>query len=139
MKRWIARKLLGILGWKIEGERPPYERYVLIAAPHTSNWDFPLMLAFAAAFDIKVAWMAKHNLFFGPLGWIMRGLGGVPIMRHKKGNMVASMIDTFRQVESLVLVRICTATTKRLSGGLRVPAPRLRPDVRKEIPADCPL
>ena len=104
MKRWIARRLLRILGWKIEGERPPYERYVLIAAPHTSNWDFPLMLAFAAAFDIKVAWMAKHNLFFPPVGWIMRGLGGVPIIRHKQGNMVASMIDTFKQVESLVLV-----------------------------------
>jgi 1-acyl-sn-glycerol-3-phosphate acyltransferase len=104
VRRWIARKLLTILGWKIEGERPPYERYVLIAAPHTSNWDFPLMLAFAAAFDIKVSWMAKHNLFFPPMGWIMHGLGGIPIRRHKKGNMVISMIDTFKQVDSLVLV-----------------------------------
>lgn len=62
------------------------------------------MLAFAAAFDIKISWMAKHNLFFGPLGWMMRGLGGIPIARHRKGNMVESMVETFNQAQSLVLV-----------------------------------
>ncbi|MDC0362198.1 hypothetical protein OAN12_04060 [Halioglobus sp.] len=66
MKKHVSRWLLGLFGWNIIGDRPENARYVLIAAPHTSNWDFPLMLLFAAAFDIRVSWMAKHGLFRPP-------------------------------------------------------------------------
>lgn len=104
MKRRFARWLLHRLGWQLEGARPEHDRYVLIAAPHTSNWDFPLMLAFAAAFDIKVTWMAKHSLFFWPVGWIMRAMGGMPIVRHENRNVVSSMVDVFKTIPHLVLV-----------------------------------
>ncbi len=104
MKRWFARWLLRLGGWRIEGERPPPRRYVLIAAPHTSNWDFPLMLLFAAAFDIKVAWLAKHNLFRPPMGWIMLALGGIPIVRHENSDVVAAMVAAFAGRADLVLV-----------------------------------
>ncbi|MBK6512044.1 MAG: 1-acyl-sn-glycerol-3-phosphate acyltransferase [Haliea sp.] len=83
MKKTLARWLLRVTGWQTVGVRPTSDHYVLIAAPHTSNWDFPLMLIFAAAFDIKVTWMAKHSLFYPPMGWIMRALGGMPIIRHE--------------------------------------------------------
>jgi Acyltransferase len=76
MKKSLARWLLQLTGWQLVGVRPDCDHYVLIAAPHTSNWDFPLMLIFAAAFEIKVTWMAKHSLFYPPMGWIMRALGG---------------------------------------------------------------
>lgn len=104
MKQRFARWLLELFGWSLEGIRPPQERYVLIAAPHTSNWDFPLMLAFAAAFDIQVTWMGKHSLFFPPAGWVMRMLGGMPIVRDKNTNVVASTVELFRQSSRLVLV-----------------------------------
>ena len=104
MKRRLARWLLRVTGWQMVGERPQCDHYVLIAAPHTSNWDFPLMLIFAAAFDIKVTWMAKHSLFFPPFGWIMRAMGGMPIIRHKNQNVVAAMIAAFETVPHLVLV-----------------------------------
>ena len=104
MKQRFARWLLEILGWTLEGVRPKQERYVLIAAPHTSNWDFPLMLAFAAAFDIQVRWMGKHSLFFPPTGWFMRMLGGMPIVRDKNTNVVAGTVELFRQSSRLVLV-----------------------------------
>ena len=104
MKQSLARKLLGWLGWTLEGAKPTSARYVLIAAPHTSNWDFPLMLLFAAAFDMKVTWMAKHSLFWPPLGWLMRALGGMPIKRHKNTRTVDAMIEAFSQLEKLVLV-----------------------------------
>ncbi len=104
MKQWLARRLLRLLGWTLEGEKPAQQRYVLIAAPHTSNWDFPLMLAFAAAFDIRVTWMAKHSLFFPPVGWIMRALGGMPIVRHENQNVVDGMVETFSRSQNLVLV-----------------------------------
>jgi len=113
MKQRFARWLLQLAGWQIQGVRPPLDRYVLIAAPHTSNWDFPLMLAFAAAFDIKVTWMAKHSLFFPPLGWLMRALGGMPIIRHSNNNVVDAMVDAFRGMSKLVLVVPTEGTRER--------------------------
>lgn len=104
MKKRLARWLLHVTGWELIGNRPASKSYVLIAAPHTSNWDFPLMLLFAAAFDIKVSWMAKHSLFYPPVGWIMRSLGGIPIIRHKKGNKVAALVEEFAATPGLVLV-----------------------------------
>jgi 1-acyl-sn-glycerol-3-phosphate acyltransferase len=104
MKQWLARCLLRLLGWTLVGDKPTQQRYVLIAAPHTSNWDFPLMLAFAAAFDIKVTWMAKHSLFFPPLGWVLRAMGGMPIVRHQNQNVVDAMVETFSRAQQLVLV-----------------------------------
>lgn len=113
MKKRFARWLLHLAGWQLEGERPTFDSYVLIAAPHTSNWDFPLMLAFAAAFDIKVTWMAKHSLFFPPLGWIMRALGGMPIIRHESNKVVDLMVEAFRDIPRLVLVVPTEGTRER--------------------------
>lgn len=113
MKQRFARWLLQLFGWKLEGPRPVLERYVLIAAPHTSNWDFPLMLAFAAAFDIKVTWMAKHSLFLPPFGWLMRLLGGMPVFRHENRNVVDAMVDVFGKVNQLVLVVPTEGTRER--------------------------
>lgn len=104
MKQRFARWLLRMLGWRLEGAKPEFDRYVLIAAPHTSNWDFPMMLAFAAAFDIRITWMAKHSLFRPPMGFIMRKLGGLPVVRHENRNVVDELVDTFSEVEALVLV-----------------------------------
>jgi 1-acyl-sn-glycerol-3-phosphate acyltransferase len=108
----MARTLLELTGWRIEGERPKPDSYVLIAAPHTSNWDFILMLLFAAAFDIKVNWMGKHGLFWPPIGWIMRAMGGIPIVRHRKSNVVDSMIEAFTREAALVLVVPTEGTRK---------------------------
>jgi 1-acyl-sn-glycerol-3-phosphate acyltransferase len=104
MKKRLARWLLRLSGWQLSGARPQCDHYVLIAAPHTSNWDFPLMLMFAAAFDIKVTWMAKHSLFYPPMGWIMRAMGGMPIIRNKNQNVVSAMVAAFKIVPHLVLV-----------------------------------
>ena len=62
------------------------------------------MLLFAAAYDIKVTWMAKHSLFRPPMGWVMKSLGGMPIARHEKRNVVDEMVDAFKDMAELVLV-----------------------------------
>jgi 1-acyl-sn-glycerol-3-phosphate acyltransferase len=103
MKKRLARFVLRLGGWSIKGDRPKYKRYVLIAAPHTSNWDFFLMLLFAAALDVKVTWMGKHSLFRPPLGWIMRGFGGMPIRRHENNDVVQQMVEAFRNSHELIL------------------------------------
>lgn len=114
MKKWIARWFLRLGGWTIEGERPPHDRYVLIAAPHTSNWDLPYMLAFAAMFDINIHWLAKHSLFFPPAGWILRALGGIPVVRHKNSNVVADIVLTFDGKDELVLAVPTEGTRARV-------------------------
>lgn len=104
MIKWIARSFLRLTGWEAEGVRPTAKRFVVIAAPHTSNWDLAYLLAFAVIFDVKVSWMGKHALFAFPLGLLMRRLGGVPIDRRRRGNMVSQMVERFEGSESLALV-----------------------------------
>lgn len=104
IKRLIGKAFLRVAGWKVEGERPPVDRYVIIAAPHTSNWDMPFMLAFAFIYDIPVKWMGKHTLFEGPKGAFFRRLGGMPIIRHRPGGVVGQMVEAFQENEELVLM-----------------------------------
>jgi 1-acyl-sn-glycerol-3-phosphate acyltransferase len=104
MLKLVARLFLWISGWEAEGPKPEERRYVLIGAPHTSNWDLPYLLALSAIFGIKVSWMGKHTLFRPGVAWLMRRLGGIPIVRHRRENMVSQMARTFRESESLALV-----------------------------------
>ena len=104
MKKLLARAFLKITGWTSEGRRPDPRRYVLIAAPHTSNWDLPYLLAFAWLYDVRISWMGKHQLFRPPVGWFMRALGGVPVERHKRGDMVGQMARVIEEAESIALV-----------------------------------
>ncbi len=113
MRRWFARALLTALGWKVEGGKPLHRKYVLIAAPHTSNWDFPLMMLFAWAFGIRINWMGKHSLFRPPYGWVMRALGGVPIQRRSNNNVVDAMVEAFAEREALALVVPAEGTRAR--------------------------
>ncbi len=95
VRRLIARLLIAVTGWKPAGVRPEPSQYVLIAAPHTSNWDFLYLIAFAWYFDIQLNWMGKHTLFKPPFGFVMRALGGVPVRRDKRHNAVEDMAALF--------------------------------------------
>lgn len=103
MSYLIGRFWLWLFGWKILGETPTYRKFVLIAAPHTSNWDFPFMLATAYAMQVHISWFGKHTLFIPPWGWLMRRLGGVPVDRRAPQTLVMQMVEKFRQSDDLVL------------------------------------
>jgi 1-acyl-sn-glycerol-3-phosphate acyltransferase len=103
MRRLIGGAFLKALGWRCEGEAPEAERCVLIAAPHTSNWDFPLMMGMSFVLGMQISWMGKHTIFKPPFGAIMRGLGGVPIERHKRANVVEQMVTRLSGPEPLML------------------------------------
>jgi len=92
-----------LAGWRIEGEQPNLRKYVIIAAPHTSNWDFPLALAMAFYFRISILWMGKDSLFRGFMGPCMRWLGGISVNRSKASNLVEAIVDEFENVESMVV------------------------------------
>lgn len=100
---WIGTTCLAVLGWKIIGRPPVADKYVLIAAPHTSNWDFPLMLLFAMALGFRPSWVGKDTLFRAPFGTLMRKLGGIPVVRSASRNMVEQLAARFASSSHLVL------------------------------------
>jgi 1-acyl-sn-glycerol-3-phosphate acyltransferase len=114
MRQWLASRLLALFGWQAEGEPPNLPKYVLVVAPHTSNWDFPVMLLLAVALGIKATWMGKHTLFRPPLGWLMRLLGGLPIDRTVRHNMVEQAVESFHSRERQVLAILPEGTRKRV-------------------------
>lgn len=114
MKNWIARTYLRIMGWEADGVRPEAPKFVLIAAPHTTNWDFPFTLAFAQVFGVKIRWMGKHTLFQFPFGWIMKKLGGIPVRRHERGNIVQAMAEDLKQFDELALTVPAEGTRSRV-------------------------
>ena len=102
--RWISSFILIILGWRKEGQLPDVPKLVLIAAPHTSNWDLFFTLVLAFSFRMKVYWMGKEALFRWPYGRIMRWLAGISIDRSKSNNVVEQSVQAFQDSEQLIMV-----------------------------------
>jgi 1-acyl-sn-glycerol-3-phosphate acyltransferase len=113
MKRSIGRTWLRLTGWAFEGPLPASRRYVLIAAPHTSNWDFVHMMAMAWALGVPFSWMAKASLFVFPLGGFFRSLGGIPILRDRRSNLVEQSVERFARDPTLVLAVPAEGTRQR--------------------------
>jgi 1-acyl-sn-glycerol-3-phosphate acyltransferase len=104
--RLLHRVALAIFrwrGWRLEGTLPPLKKYVIIGAPHTSNWDFPLALGLAFSYHVPMYWMGKHTLFRWPVGGLMRWLGGIAVNRSASQNLVAQSVAAMQNSASLVL------------------------------------
>lgn len=101
----IARLIFYITGWKIKERLPDgIHKCVVIAAPHTSNWDFVYAMAAFYIMDMRIRYVAKKELFVFPLGIIMRAFGGIPVDRSKRNNLVDSMVKLFQEHEKLYLL-----------------------------------
>ena len=89
--------------WRIEGSLPSeYSKFVLIAAPHTSNWDLPYTLMVAFALRLNIYWMGKRQLFRWPFGGLMRWLGGVEVNREQSSNLVTAAAQALVAAEGSV-------------------------------------
>jgi 1-acyl-sn-glycerol-3-phosphate acyltransferase len=99
----VGRYLLRLAGWRFEGSVPNIPRFVLIVAPHTSNWDFLLGITVMFALRLQVSWMAKSSVFRGPLGVVMRWLGGIPIDRSSRHGVVTQIIQEFNRRAQFIL------------------------------------
>ena len=102
--RQLAWFFLWLGGWKIEGNMPQQKRFVLVGAPHTSNWDFILMLLAVFIWRIEVRWMGKDSIFKPPFAGLMIWLGGISIDRSKAHNTVEQMVEHYRQQDELVVL-----------------------------------
>ncbi len=110
----LALRWFRLTGWEIEGDLPPEPKFVVVGAPHTTNWDFVAMLAVLTAFGVRASFMAKDGLFRAPFGFIMRRLGGIPIRREVNESVVEQMASAFSAAASLILV-IAPSGTRRHS------------------------
>jgi 1-acyl-sn-glycerol-3-phosphate acyltransferase len=104
IRRLIARAFWTLSRWKFVSEPAPTRPTVLVGAPHTSNWDFVLMLAIAWRLGIDVHWLGKHSLFSGWRGPIMRSLGGIPVDRSDPSRIVTEVIARVEAGEVFGLV-----------------------------------
>ncbi|WP_166971120.1 1-acyl-sn-glycerol-3-phosphate acyltransferase [Brevibacterium atlanticum] len=104
IRRLIARAFWTFSRWRLVTEPAPNRPTVLVGAPHTSNWDFAIMLAIAWSLRVEVHWLGKDSLFTGWRGPIMRSLGGIPVDRSDPSRIVAEVIDRVRAGEVFGLV-----------------------------------
>lgn len=99
----LARFLLWILGWRVDGKLPNLPKFVLIGAPHTSNWDFVLFLGLIFHLRANVHFMGKAELFRFPIGWFFRYCGGVPVDRKKSTGLVDQMVKVYNESDKFIL------------------------------------
>ena len=114
IKYWIARLFMAILGWNVSGELPADKKFVLIGAPHTSNWDFFLGLAPIVIFRVKAQWLGKNAIFIWPVGILLRALGGIAIDRYHANGVVGQMVNTITQSDRQVILLAPSGTRKKM-------------------------
>ena len=103
MLSWLSRLILKSLGWNVNHSFPEVRKCVVIAAPHTSNWDFVLGIVAAKAIKLEPSWIGKHTLFRWPFAWLFRAMGGIPVRRGEGRNYIEQIADMFAQTDDLVL------------------------------------
>lgn len=104
--------MLRIWHWRILGALPELPKFVIIVAPHTSNWDFPVGVFAMFALDLRIHWFGKDSLFRTPLGWLFRRLGGRPVRRDAPEGVVSEMADIVRAEPQFLLALAPEGTRK---------------------------
>lgn len=98
--RWFERN-----GWSVAGHLPLPEKAVVMGAPHTSNWDFLVFVGAMEELGVEGRYIGKSSLFkFGPMARFMRGLGGIPVERTKRNDLVAQVSAELRRADKMLLV-----------------------------------
>jgi len=116
--KWVQRLGLLVLklgGWKMAGEWPNLSKMVMIAAPHSSGWDAVWGMAVKAAMGVDIVFIGKAELFWGPLGWILRKFGGRPVDRSAPGDIIDQIAAQIRASEKMCFVLAPEGTRKRVT------------------------
>ncbi|HEX9756131.1 MAG TPA: lysophospholipid acyltransferase family protein [Gemmatimonadales bacterium] len=115
LTRALARGLLRLGRWRVTGALPDLPRFVIIVAPHTSNWDFLVGVLAMYAIGLRVGFFGKDTIFRPPLGWLMRWLGGRPVDRSNPHGVVEQTIAAIRTAPRFVLALAPEGTRKRVA------------------------
>lgn len=98
-----AKHTLNLFGWSVVAELPSVQKYLMVGAHHTSNWDLPIVLLMMAALGLRLRWIGKDSLFKGPVGWVMRSFGGIPVKRGARKNFVEQIVDLYNERKEMVI------------------------------------
>ena len=104
-----------MVGWRVEGNLPDLPKYILIGAPHTSNWDFVLFLGIIFHLRANAGFMGKAELFRNPFGWFFYWCGGIPVDRSKSQGLVEQMADACARSEKFILTIAPEGTRHEIS------------------------
>ena len=114
----IGRTVFKLTGWKLVGNLPNESKLVIVALPHSSNFDFILALSVIWGWGLKINFMAKHTLFKFPQGLFFRAVGGIPVDRRSSHGLVEKMAHEFNSRSSLIL-GIAPEGTRNSDGSLK--------------------
>ena len=104
MKKIFSKLFLKVMGWKLVGEVPKeVKKAVLVCAPHTSNWDFPIALASFVLADLKVKYFIKKSWFFFPMNIFFKATGGIPVDRSKNHGLVDSITQLLKESDEMII------------------------------------
>ena len=109
----LSRTIMWLFGWNVTGKIPNNKKFILIGAPHTSNWDFILLFTSAYILRIKVSWVGKDTLFKKPFGIFMKWLDGIPVDRSSRHGMVDQIVNRFNESKKLVVAIGPSGTRKK--------------------------
>jgi 1-acyl-sn-glycerol-3-phosphate acyltransferase len=103
--RVLSKIILKIIRWRVDGSLPvDQKKYVLIVAPHTSNWDFFLFVLTVSVLRLQPSVLIKDTIFIGPLGWFLRYCGAIPVNRKQAGSLVTYISGIYAAREEFVLI-----------------------------------
>lgn len=111
----LGHAVLRLLGWRIEGNFPDLPKFLIIVAPHSSNWDWVIGMAAVLALRVDAHYVAKHTLFWGPLGPLTRWLGGIAVDRRASHGLVAQIAQSYRQRSQLIIGMTPEGTRKQVA------------------------
>jgi len=112
--RYLSKLYLHLSGWRVVGRLPDYPKFVVVGAPHTSNWDFVMFLALAFILRGNLRVMGKKVLFYPPYGWFFRWCGGVPVDRSKPHGLVEQTVQAINASDHFQLVITPEGTRKKV-------------------------
>lgn len=116
MFRAFSKLMFKLMGWEIEGNAPQdIPKYILVIAPHTSNWDFIIgVLARSIVKWGNVKYLAKKELFVFPFGVFFRAMGGYPVNRTKHTRLVDNVVQLFNKKEKFAIAITPEGTRKKV-------------------------
>jgi len=101
--RWLAGRVLRVLGWRVVGPFPNLSKGIFVVAPHTTNWDFVVGILMVFALGLRASFLGKHPLFKWPLRAFMVWMGGIPVDRRTASGVVGQVVELFDSSDSLLL------------------------------------
>ncbi len=124
LTRWFGRTFYRASGWNLEGKIADSQRVMVVAAPHTSNWDFVFGICVILGINARVRWLGKHTIFKFGVAWFFRWLGGIPVNRAKPDAVMGYVDEAVEKDNGLILAVAPEGTRKKAkkwkSGFLRI-------------------